>query len=89
MLVSIIIPYKNEPYLNRLISEINNALTCSHEILVQTEPGLANAVICGTKKAKGNILVVLDGDGSHDPRKWLTWWQLTQSSLGLDTLMEA
>jgi dolichol-phosphate mannosyltransferase len=68
MLVSIIIPYKNEPYLNRLISEINNALTCSHEILVQTEPGLANAVICGTKKAKGNILVVLDGDGSHDPR---------------------
>jgi dolichol-phosphate mannosyltransferase len=52
----------------RLINEINNALTCSHEILVQTEPGLANAVICGTKKAKGNILVVLDGDGAHDPR---------------------
>jgi dolichol-phosphate mannosyltransferase len=52
----------------RLINEINNALTCSHEILVQTEPGLANAVICGTKKAKGNILVVLDRDGAHDPR---------------------
>jgi dolichol-phosphate mannosyltransferase len=68
MLVSVIIPYKNEPYLNRLINEINNSLTCSHEILVQTEPGLANAVICGIKKAKGQILVVLDGDGSHNPR---------------------
>jgi len=68
MLVSVIIPNKNEPYLNRLINEINNALTCAHEILVQSEPGLANAVICGTKKAKGHILVVLDGDGSHDPR---------------------
>jgi dolichol-phosphate mannosyltransferase len=36
--------------------------------LFKTEPGLANAVICGTKKAKGQIPVVLDGDGSHDPR---------------------
>jgi dolichol-phosphate mannosyltransferase len=68
MLVSVIIPYKNEPYLNRLINEINSSLTCSHEILVQTEPGLANAVFCGIKKAKGQILVVLDGDGSHNPR---------------------
>ena len=68
MLVSVIIPCKNEPYLNRLISEIKDHLAYSHEILVQTEPGLAKAVLCGAKRAKGDILVVLDGDGSHSPR---------------------
>ncbi len=68
MLVSVIIPCKNEPYLNRLISQIHNCLTYSHEILVQTEPGLAKAVLCGAKRAKGNVLVVLDGDGSHEPQ---------------------
>jgi len=68
MLVSVIIPCKNEPYLNRLISEIDNCLAYSHEILVQTEPGLAKAVMCGAKRAKGDVLVVLDGDGSHNPR---------------------
>ena len=68
MLVSVIIPCKNEPYLNRLISEIDNCLAYSHEILVQTEPGLAKAVMCEAKRAKGDVLVVLDGDGSHSPR---------------------
>jgi dolichol-phosphate mannosyltransferase len=68
MLVSVIIPCKNEPYLSKLISEINNCLAYSHEILVQTEPGLAKAVVRGTKRAKGDVLVVLDGDGSHSPR---------------------
>src|SRR3990170_3437498 len=68
MLVSVIIPCKNEPYLSRLISEIYYSLAYSHEILVQTEPGLSSAVLCGVRKSKGNIIVVLDADGSHNPR---------------------
>jgi dolichol-phosphate mannosyltransferase len=68
MLVSVIIPCKKEPYLDRLVSEIHNCLAYSHEILVQTEPGLAKAVLCGVERAKGDVLVVLDGDGSHEPQ---------------------
>ena len=67
-LISVIIPCKNEPYLNQLINEINNYLTYPHEILVQTEPGLTPAVLCGVKKSKGNIVVVMDADGSHNPQ---------------------
>jgi len=68
MLVSVIIPCKNEPYLNCLVSAINDYLVYPHEILVQTEPGLSSAVLCGVRKSKGNIIVVLDADGSHNPR---------------------
>jgi len=79
VLVSIIIPCKNEPYLNRLVSEIAKCLTYSHEILVQTEPGLANAVMCGIKNSKGEILVVIDGDGSHKPQNLNTMVSLVST----------
>ena len=68
MLVSVIIPCKNEPYINCLVNAINDCLVFPHEVLVQTEPGLSSAVLCGVKKSKGNIIVVLDADGSHNPR---------------------
>ena len=68
MLVSVIIPCKNEPYLNCLVSAIHNYLVYPHEVLVQTEPGLSSAVLHGVKKSKGNIIVVLDADGSHNPQ---------------------
>jgi dolichol-phosphate mannosyltransferase len=68
MLISVIIPCKNEPYIDKLINEIHSCLTYSHEILIQTEPGLAKAVVHGAKRAKGDVLVVLDGDGSHKPQ---------------------
>ena len=68
MLVSVIIPCKNEPYLNCLVSAVDNYLVYPHEVLVQTEPGLCSAVLCGVRRAKGDIIVVLDADGSHNPR---------------------
>jgi len=66
-LISIIIPIKNEPYLPTLLKELNAVLKQPHEILIQTEPGLSNAVMQGIKKACGDIIVVMDGDGSHPP----------------------
>lgn len=36
-------------------------------VLRQKSDGLGNAVLEGLGKAKGNIIAVMDGDGSHDP----------------------
>jgi glycosyltransferase involved in cell wall biosynthesis len=68
MLVSVVIPCKNEPYVNTLIDAIHDSLSYPHEILIQTEPGLASAVFFGIKKSKGDVIAVLDADGSHNPR---------------------
>ena len=57
---TIIIPAKNEPYLPTLLKELKD-----YEVLVQTEPGLSYAVLQGIKKASGNKIVIMDGDGSH------------------------
>lgn len=66
-LVSIIIPVLEEPYLNELkghIGEVMRGVKTPHEVLVQQERGLSNAVLSG---ARGEIIVVMDGDGSHPP----------------------
>ena len=68
MIISVVIPCKNEPYLRILVDLIHNSLVYPHEILVQTEPGLALAVLCGVRKSKGDVIVVLDADGSHNPQ---------------------
>lgn len=84
-MLSIIIPTKNEPYINRLIKEINKKVKARYEIIVvdksdfsfklpgakvlrQRSDGLANAVLEGVKIAKGEYIVFMDGDGSHDPK---------------------
>ena len=65
--VSVIIPVKSpEPYLDELVERIE-ALTLSKEVLVQTEPGLSNAVRAGVARARGDVVAILDADGSHDP----------------------
>ena len=68
--VTVIIPVKPpEPYLDTLIGEIHQVLHgTSHEILVQDEKGLGYAVGIGVGKSKGDVIVVMDADGSHDPR---------------------
>jgi len=38
-----------------------------YEILVQTEPSYVNAVLSGFNKAKGDVVVIMDCDGSHNP----------------------
>ncbi len=85
-LVSIIIPTKNEPYINTLISEIHKELNnLKHEIIVvdkseespkiknaeliiQKSDGLGNAFLEGFNLIKGDVIVLMDGDGSHDPK---------------------
>ncbi|MBS3052190.1 MAG: glycosyltransferase [Candidatus Aenigmarchaeota archaeon] len=85
-LVSIIIPIKNEPYIDTLIYDIHHELkNIKHEIIVvdksenrpniknaklivQKSDGLGKAFLEGLKESKGNIIVLMDGDGSHDPK---------------------
>ena len=83
-MLSIIIPTKNEPYINELIADIHRKVGAEHEILVvdksETPPqikgarlipqktdGLGNAVLEGLKEANGDIILMMDGDGSHEP----------------------
>ena len=67
-MISVILPCKDEPYLERLIGSIHDSVLCDHEILVQTEHGLGSAVMCGVRRAKGDVIAVLDADGSHNPQ---------------------
>ena len=83
-MISIIIPTKNEPYINELIKDVHKKVSQPHEIIVvdksskkpeitgaklilQESSGLGNAVLEGIAEAKGEYIVMMDGDGSHDP----------------------
>jgi len=83
-MISILIPIKNEPYIQELVERIHKILKMEHEIIVidksdflpnvsgaelisQKSDGLGNAVIEGLQHAKGKIIIVMDGDGSHRP----------------------
>jgi dolichol-phosphate mannosyltransferase len=63
MIASVIIPVKEEPYLPTLLSQLEG-----YEVLVQREPGLANAVLCGVKRSHGELIIIMDADGSHNPK---------------------
>jgi len=60
--VSVVIPALNEPYLSTLLTKLQD-----YEVIVRKDKGLTYAVWKGIKEAKGNIIAVLDGDGSHPP----------------------
>jgi dolichol-phosphate mannosyltransferase len=64
-MISIILPVKDEPYLPTLLSELQATIKQSYEVLIQTEKGLGYAVKCGIEKAQGEIIVIMDSDGSH------------------------
>ena len=68
-MISVILPVKlPEPYLDILLSEIHGSLSnFPHEIFIQTEKGFGYAVQCGVEKSRGNVIVVMDSDGSHSP----------------------
>jgi len=83
-MISILIPTKNEPYIQELTNKINKTIKEKHEILIidkssvtpklknakvlrQKSNGLGNAILEGLKEAKGDVIVTMDGDGSHDP----------------------
>lgn len=83
-MISILIPTKNEPYIQELVNRINKTIRQRHEIIIidksSTKPkvknakvltqktdGLGNAILEGLKVSKGDVIVTMDGDGSHDP----------------------
>lgn len=68
MTIAIIIPSKDEPYLPQLIHRISVEVHQDYHVHIQSEPGLANAVLCGVKSSKDEAIVVLDADGSHPPK---------------------
>ena len=63
-MLSVVIPVKNEPYLPQLLS----LLPSDCEVHIQTEQGLGYAVLCGVRASIGDVVAVLDGDGSHNPK---------------------
>jgi len=83
--ISILIPTKDEPFINELVQEIHKQLAnYDHEIividkseivpkikgakvLIQKSDGLGKAVLEGLEHATGNVIVTMDGDGSHSP----------------------
>lgn len=84
MLISIIIPTKDEPAIQQLIDEINKTIKQNHEIIIvdkskvkpeikgakvisQRSNGLGNAFVEGLGQTEGNIIALMDGDGSHRP----------------------
>jgi dolichol-phosphate mannosyltransferase len=73
---SIIIPAKNEPYLPTLINQLNTI--GNYQILIQTEPGLSNAVLKVIFKAQGQAIAVIDADGSHPPENLPSMFYLAQ-----------
>jgi dolichol-phosphate mannosyltransferase len=83
-LLSILIPTKDEPLIQRLVDRINRTIKRKHEIIIvdkssrkprvrgarvlrQKSDGLGNAIIEGIAQSKGDLIAVMDGDGSHDP----------------------
>jgi len=84
MLISIIIPTKDEPAIQELVDEINKTIKLNHEIIIvdksrvepkikgakvisQKSDGLGNAFVEGLNQVEGNVIALMDGDGSHRP----------------------
>jgi glycosyltransferase involved in cell wall biosynthesis len=49
--------------------EVARRLRPDVRIIQQTRPGKGNALACGFDACRGDIIVMLDGDGSADPRE--------------------
>lgn len=82
--VSIIIPTKNEPSINKLLHDLHKVLAdVDHEIIVvdksdappkisevakvviQKSNGLGRGILEGLNYARGDVVITMDGDGSH------------------------
>ncbi|HIE18954.1 TPA: glycosyltransferase [Candidatus Bathyarchaeota archaeon] len=84
-MITVIVPVKPpEPFLEILENEIHKELyDVPHEILIQTEEGLSYAVRKGIEKARGEIIVVMDADGSHSPKYLRPMVELVQNGYDL------
>lgn len=61
-----VLPIKNEPHICEFVKELNRKLG-DVEVLLQYEEGISNAVWQGIQKARGDVVVIMDSDGSHNP----------------------
>lgn len=78
-----ILPVKNEPRITSFVEDLHKVLNAtSHEVLLQYEDGISNAVWHGLAQAKGEKVVVMDSDGSHSPTDILS--MLTQLDKDVD-----
>jgi len=84
-MITVIVPVKPpEPFLEVLENEIHKELhDVPHEILIQTEEGLSYAVRKGIEKSRGEIIVVMDADGSHNPKYLRPMMELVQNGYDL------
>ena len=89
--LTVIIPVKPpEPYLLDLKKTVNYFLKdIPHEIHVQTETGLTNAIIAGVQKSKYSHIAVLDADGSHNPATLITMIDKFNQDPTLDLIIGA
>lgn len=87
--LSVIVPVKPpEPYIDNLTSQIHLALDgVPHEIHIQYEKGLTNAVIHGIEKSQFDHIAVMDADGSHDPFSLHMMYCLLDSDSSLDLMV--
>jgi len=68
-MISIIIPaFGAEPYLPHLIEEIKRFVEGDYEILIQSEKGFGRAILAGVERSKGDKIIIMDADGSHNPK---------------------
>ena len=85
-MLSVILPTRNEPLIQDLVTAIHRVLKGrQHEIVIidksdrlptvrgarvykQESNGLGHAVLEGVRKSKGQEVVVMDADFSHDPK---------------------
>ena len=60
--VEVVIPALNEPYLPKLLKELRH-----YKVSLRGEFGLSTAVHNGIQDSHAQVIVVMDGDGSHCP----------------------
>ena len=88
MRVSIVLPVKKEPYAKTLEHEIHEYLKDYNcEVLFQCEEGITNAVWHGIKRAKGNLIAIMDSDGSHSPSDLLMMVNYLEKSPSHDIIV--
>lgn len=66
-MISVVIPSLKPGLMRPLLDSIEANIKGSYEVLVQTEQGYLKAVLAGFNKAKGDVVVIMDCDGSHNP----------------------
>lgn len=71
--LSVVIPIKDEPYIDTLKKRIFNEMLKHtdiklYELVIREDKGCGNAILRGIEESQFKYILVMDGDGSHNPR---------------------